>query len=99
MNIKTQLLIGSLSNDLFRVATLTQRGSSRAAHRFLLEAKRWSQELQNHDVAGYIVRLSIDISGSDTSDISLSDAEKYLMYGVLLQNYILHQKVKAQTFV
>lgn len=44
---ETKLLVGSLSNDLFRVATLAQRGS--------LEA-----------------------------------AERYLMYGVLLQNYTLH---------
>lgn len=32
-----KLLVGSLSNDLFRVATLAQRG----ARRFLMEAKRW----------------------------------------------------------
>jgi len=37
-NRDAQLLIGSLSYDLFRFASLTQRESTQAASRFLLEA-------------------------------------------------------------
>lgn len=87
----TQLLVGSLSNDLFRVASLAQRGSTKAASRFLIEAQRWSKELQNRDVSEYIAKLATDISSRKSTDISLSSAEKYLMYGVLLQNYALHK--------
>lgn len=88
----TQMLVGSLSNDLLRVASLAQRGSHKAASRFLQEAKKWSTSLQDQDVPPYISRLAIDISGRETDDISLASAEMYLMYGVLLQNYALHSQ-------
>lgn len=92
MTDEAQMLVGSLSNDLFRVASLAQRGSDKAASRFLNEAQRWSKDLQNQDVKSYIVDLAKDISNRDTNDISLASAEKYLMYGILLQNYALHSK-------
>jgi hypothetical protein len=92
MTDQTKMLVGSLSNDLFRVASLSQRGSNKAASRFLREAQRWSKDLQNQDVKGYIVNLAKDISSRDSDDISLAAAEKYLMYGILLQNYALHSK-------
>lgn len=85
-----QILAGSLANDLFRVATLIQRGSNQAASRFLGEAKRWSVDLQKKDVANYIKKIAEDISTREESDIMESSAETYLMYGVLLQNYCLH---------
>lgn len=87
-----QLLIGSLSNDLFRVASLAQRGSTKAALRFLREAKRWSEPLQKQKVDSYIVKIAQDISQAETDKISLAEAERHLMYGVLLQNYALHIK-------
>jgi len=83
----TKMLVGSLSNDLFRVASLAQRGSTKAASRFLQEARRWSDDLKSHDVAGYIKKLAEDVSSRSDDDISLSSAERYLMYGILLQNY------------
>ena len=85
-----QLLIGSLSNDLFRVASLAQRGSNKAASRFLSEAQRWSKDLQKQNVPRYVANIVVDISNRNSLDISLSSAERYLMYGVLLQNYALH---------
>lgn len=90
MTYDTQMLLGSLSNDLFRVANLSQRGSTKAALRFLHEAKRWSQDLQNSDVAKYIIRIAKDVSERDATHITESEAERYLMYGILLQNYVLH---------
>lgn len=87
------MLIGSLSNDLFRVASLSQRGSKQAAERFLLEAKRWAEPLVDKKIAPYIVGIAQDISKRNTHDIELESAERYLMYGVLLQNYSLHYKV------
>ena len=84
------MLIGSLSNDLFRVASLRQRGSKQAASRFLKEAKRWAMPLQEEDVAAYIVNIAKDIFYLSDDSLSLAEAEKCLMYGVLLQNYALH---------
>ncbi|KUK79857.1 MAG: hypothetical protein XD95_0071 [Microgenomates bacterium 39_7] len=85
-----KMLVGSLSNDLFRVASLAQRGSTKAAIRFLKEAKRWSKDLQEKPTATYINKIAKDISSRDKDDISEESAEQYLMYGILLQNYSLH---------
>lgn len=87
-----QLLAGSLSNDLFRVAALTQRGSTKAASRFLQEAKKWSKDLEMLPTKTYIKEIARDVSSETESEISEAQAEKYLMYGVLLQNYTLHNK-------
>jgi hypothetical protein len=85
----TQLLVGSLSNDLFRVASLAQRGSTDAAQRFMKEARRWATPLQSHAVPGYISNIAKKVSTQD-GEITMEKAERYLMYGVLLQNYCLH---------
>lgn len=87
-----KMLVGSLSSDLFRVASLSQRGSAKAASRFLGEAKRWSRDLENLELSSYITKLAADVSSRDLTDISLASAERYLMYGVLLQNYALRLK-------
>ncbi len=84
---ETQMLIGSLSNDLFRVASLTQRGSIKGAMRFFEEAKRWSVQLGDKQVEPYIRNIVNQINLASTHDLSLETAEKCLMYGVLLQNY------------
>jgi len=86
----TKMLIGSLSNDLFRVATLTQRGSLKGAQRFLLEAKRWAEPLKDKNIPPYIAKIACEIFERDEKDISIESAERYLMYGILLQNYTLH---------
>lgn len=86
----TKLLIGSLSNDLYRVATLSYRGSS-AAPRFFEESKRWTKELGNHEVRPYIRKILSDVNSPKYSLDSLKDhAETFLMYSILLQNYALH---------
>lgn len=74
-NSETHMLIGSLSNDLFRVATLSQRGSKQAAEGFLLEAKRWAKPLLDKKIAPYIVDIALDISERDIHDIEPESAE------------------------
>ncbi len=82
-------LVGALSNDLFRVATLAQRGSKNSAIRFLQEAQRWSDSLQQHNLPKYIDQIVTDIANREPTDISIESAERYLMYGVQLQNFAL----------
>lgn len=84
------LLIGSLSNDLFRVANCKTSGSDVGAIRFAKEAKRWANPLKNLDVAKHIKNIARDVSSKKVDNVSFSTAEKYLMYGILLQNYALH---------
>jgi hypothetical protein len=89
---QTKLLIGSLSNDLYRVANLTQRGSYQAAERFFVESKRWITDLSNVKVKGYIRKIIDDLERENNNVLSLEKAEKFLMYSILLQNYSLHLK-------
>jgi len=88
----TTLLIGSLSNDLFRVVSLQQRGSETAAKRFLQEAKRWAEPLIHQADKEYIRNIAKDVHQGNSEDLSLATIEKYLMFGVLLQNYALHNQ-------
>ena len=83
-----KMLIGSLSNDLMRVASLTQRGSNEAAHTFFVEAKKWAEQLSKYTFKKYILQIIQDIQTETT--LSLEKAETFLMYGILLQNYSLH---------
>lgn len=85
-----QILVGSLSNDLFRIASLKQRGSHRASTRFLQEAKRWSIPLETVAKKQYIINIAKDVSRTTESELELEKAETFLMYGTLLQNYALH---------
>lgn len=85
---ETILLLGSLSNDLFRVASLTQRGSNKASERFVKESKRWVVPLLNRDIPTYLKKIISDVAES-SSQVDLKKAEKLLMYAVLLQNYSL----------
>lgn len=85
------LLIGSLSNDLFRLATFTHNGSP-SAKRFLTEAQRWAIPLQKADLPTHIVKIALEISSLPATIPSLAQAERYLMYSVILQNYALHNQ-------
>lgn len=88
----SQLLIGSLSNDLFRVATLIPRVSDKAVARFLSEAKRWVEPLAQSGEKAYIRNIAQDVIKLSERDLDLSMAERCLMQAVLLQNYSLIRK-------
>lgn len=85
------LLIGSLSNDLLRLATFTHNGSP-SARRFLVEAKRWSHPLLSVSLPPHISKIVKEITIAPSSIPTLAKAECYLMYSVLLQNYALHNQ-------
>ena len=85
---ENKLLIGSLSNDLLRTANLIQRGSNLAAQKFLLEAKKWANQLSNYSQKKYIQNIIQDVRSE--TELSMKQAEKFLMYSILLQNYALH---------
>lgn len=88
----TKLLIGSLSNDLLRVATMIH-GKSPAAEVFFREIFRWVHALDKASVKPYIQTILADLqSHEDNPQFTDDRAETYLMYSVLLQNYALHMK-------
>lgn len=85
------LLIGSLSNDLLRLATFTHNGSP-SARRFLTESVRWATPLASADLPPHIKKIAEEISKLPPTLPTLAQAERYLMYSVLLQNYALHNQ-------
>ncbi len=87
---ETNLLIGSLSNDLMRVASLIQRGSHVGAEKFYEQAQRWASQLGTLELKQYIQKIITELN-TTTQVLNLATAEKLLMYSVLLQNYSLHQ--------
>jgi hypothetical protein len=86
-----RLLIGSLSNDLYRVANLSYRGSTKAAERFFIESKRWTADLKNTALKKHARNIIDDLDHLTLESLTFQEtAEKLLMYSVLLQNYSLH---------
>ena len=80
-------IVGELSNDLFRIANMAHAGSSNGVDKFLVEAKKNAEILKDLDVDGYILNIAKDVGSKDAVD--LRRAELYLMYGVLLQNWVV----------
>jgi len=84
------LLIGSLSSDLFRIASSTYRGSMVAADRFNIESKKWLLSLKKYKPKHYISKILHDLENNLLDQKNdLEKAEKCLMYATLLENYAL----------
>ena len=81
-----QVIIESLALDLKRVAVGLQRGSTRMAERFKVEALRREDELEKLVSDRY---LHVIITGSRKSLLanSANTPEDALMYSTLLQNF------------
>lgn len=89
---ETKMLIGSLSNDLSRVATMIYRKSS-SAETFFHEMFRWIKKLDTAPVRPYIQAILKDLKSHEQDPKYTEErAETYLMYSILLQNYCLHME-------
>ena len=84
-----KMLIGSLSNDLGRVATLSHRGSYKAAEKFWKQAQMWVNCLKSHQNKPYIENIINTLAKEEFNPKDSAKAEKNLMYSILLQNYTL----------
>lgn len=86
------MLIGSLSNDLLRTATMIH-GKSPTAKVFFREIFRWVHALDKASVKPYIQTILKTLESHEGNPQYTDDrAETYLMYSILLQNYSLHMK-------
>jgi hypothetical protein len=85
-----KLLLGSLSNDLNRVANLSYRSSIQSATRFWQETKRWLTDLQNYSHPPHIAKIITTLQHTAFNPTDLAQAEQHLMYSIILQNYTLH---------
>jgi len=85
-----QVLLGSLSQDLFRIANFIQTGSIKSAERFWQETKRWIADLKRENNPIYIDRILSDLDKMDFNPASLEQGEKILTYGVITQSLAVH---------
>lgn len=89
---ETKMLIGSLSNDLSRVANMIYRKSS-GAEIFFREMFRWVKKLDTAPVKPYIQTILKDLQSHELHpQYTQERAETYLMYSIILQNYTLHME-------
>ncbi|MDP1722013.1 MAG: hypothetical protein Q8L37_02280 [Candidatus Gottesmanbacteria bacterium] len=89
---ETKMLIGSLSNDLSRVANMMYRKSS-SAEIFFHEMFRWINALDTAPIKPYIQTILKDLKSHEHHPQFTDErAETYLMYSVILQNYTLRIK-------
>ncbi len=87
---KQLLLIGSLSNDLLRVANSIERGSIKSAINFWNQGQVWLNDLIKYPNKSYIKKILMDLKNDNFSATNKIKAEKYLMQSILLQNASLH---------
>lgn len=78
--MKNKFILESLASDLKRVALGKHRGSAKMAERFMTEALKRKQEVDESEIDSYIKKILSKVSSS-------LDAEEALMYSTLIQNY------------
>ena len=81
-----QILLGSLSQDLFRIANFIQTGSTKSAERFWQETKRWINDLKKENNPAYLDRILKNLDDMNFDPASLEQGEKILTYGVITQS-------------
>ena len=84
---KTFVSLSSISMDLERVAMGYQRGSVKMADRFLEEALKRRNEIDQKKVRPYIKDLLFQLDNLKNEKDKQKVAEDALMYSILFQNY------------
>ena len=84
---KTFVSLSSISMDLERVAMGYQRGSVKMADRFLEEALKRRNEIDQKEVRPYIKDLLFQLDNLKNEKDKQKVAEDALMYSILFQNY------------
>ena len=82
--------LGALSNDLYRVAILLNRGSLEGARRFRMESNKRLSEVKMDGLKPYLKKIVDQIKHVNSyPDIDPYYADDYLMYSIQLQNYVV----------
>jgi hypothetical protein len=85
-----QILLGSLSQDLFRISNFIQTGSVKSAERFWRETKRWIEALEKENNPFYLKNILHKLSHLSLNPTSLEHGELILTYGVITQSVAVH---------
>lgn len=80
------LAIGSIAQDLKRVASFIGRGSTTGAHRFLQEAKNRLDTVDTTQLPVYVITYIEAVKDLNETESPSELAEKSLTIGCILQN-------------
>ena len=81
-----QILLGSLSQDLFRIANFIASGSVKAAERFWDESQKWIKELKKYNHPAYLTKILHKLQKMKLDTKSMEQGELFLTYGVIIQS-------------
>ncbi len=87
-----QILLGSLSQDLFRIANFIASGSVKAAERFWVESRKWLLALEKYEQPDYLAKILQRLRQMEFEVESREQAELILTYGVIIQSLVCHKK-------
>ena len=83
------MLLSSLSMDLYRVAQAANRGSVATCRRFLTETNRWSNELEKMTLKPSVLKLINKTKQLQKYEVDQTLAEHALVYSILLKNQVI----------
>lgn len=87
--MNNDIILSSMAMDIKRVALGYYRGSNKMADRFLQEALKRKNELDQKTIQPYLSKIFYEIEKSLSEKSNLKKAERLLMYGTLVQNYVV----------
>lgn len=85
--MNNKVIIGALSQDLYRVAMGLHKGSFQMAKRFCEEALKRQEEVDIQTVKPYIKKLLVTLPEILRQEDNKKRAEDALMYSVIFKNY------------
>lgn len=85
----TDLILSSLSMDLYRIALAASRGSIKTCQRFLLETERWIGLLDKKQLKPSTIKVIKKTNELKLYEIDQTLAEHALVYSILLKNLVI----------
>lgn len=86
--MKNDIILSSMAMDFKRVALGYYRGSYLMADRFLREALKRKNELDQKTIKPYLLNILNEMEKYLGTKNDQEKAERFLMYGTLVQNYV-----------
>ena len=87
---KEQVLLASLSQDLFRIANFVYVGAPASAERFWRESQRWLGELEKANLPPALAKIIRRLQATAFDAHCLAQGERLLTYAVITQSLAYH---------
>jgi hypothetical protein len=87
---QNQILLSSLSSDLYRVALAAHKKTPAMKMRFIKETSRWLNDIDDTELKPYIQKVLAKIKQIEAIESDELLADQCLVYSILLKNYVIH---------